>query len=135
MTTLLMFLAISNTDANRYISEPHESDDSNTAEVEAEPEDANFSEQNKSLPQDVRFARSWIDKGYTNELLDPKVRLRSYGKVYHDPVRHRFETALRWEKATVPFHFSVWVLCVSRAGKGGGGTLLGLKSLQWRYGS
>jgi len=116
-----------------YISEPHESDDSNTStETEAYPKDATFSEQ-KSLPQDVRFARSWIDKGYTNELLDPKVCLRSYGKFYHDPVRYRFETALRWEKATVPFHFSVWVLCVSRVGNGGGGTLLGLKSPQWSY--
>lgn len=78
MTTPLMFLAISNMGANRYISEPHESDDSNTStEAEAYPSDATFSEQNKSLPQDVRFARSWIDKGYTNELLDPKVCLRS----------------------------------------------------------
>ncbi|KAH9177808.1 phospholipid:diacylglycerol acyltransferase [Lactarius sanguifluus] len=58
-----------------YISEPHESDYSSTsAEVEAYPRDATFSEQNTSLPQDMAFARSWIDKDYSNERSNPKIR-------------------------------------------------------------
>lgn len=58
-----------------YISEPHESDYSSTsAEVEAYPRDATFSEQNTSLPQDMAFARSWIDKDYSNESSNPKIR-------------------------------------------------------------
>ena len=74
--------------ANRYISEPHESDYSSTStEAEAYPRDTTFSEQNTSLPQDMTFARSWIDKDYSNESSNPKVCLRGYGKVYHDQVR------------------------------------------------
>ncbi|KAH9048475.1 Lecithin:cholesterol acyltransferase-domain-containing protein, partial [Lactarius hengduanensis] len=68
-------LAIMTMGANRYISEPHESDYSSTsAEVEAYPRDATFSEQNTSLPQDMAFARSWIDKDYSNESSNPKIR-------------------------------------------------------------
>lgn len=66
---------------NRYISEPHESDHSNVSNEAETPKEATFSEHNASLPQDMKFARSWIDKDYTNELLDPKVCLHSYGKV------------------------------------------------------
>ncbi|KAH9060542.1 Lecithin:cholesterol acyltransferase-domain-containing protein [Lactarius vividus] len=58
-----------------YISEPHESDYSSTsAEVEAYPRDATLSEQNTSLPQEMAFARSWIDKDYSNESSNPKIR-------------------------------------------------------------
>ncbi|KAI9441206.1 Lecithin:cholesterol/phospholipid:diacylglycerol acyltransferase, partial [Lactarius indigo] len=56
-----------------YISEPHESDYSST-EAEVCPRDATFSEQNTSLPQDMTFARSWIDKDYSNESSSPKIR-------------------------------------------------------------
>ncbi len=59
---------------NRYISEPYESDHSNTTEAGAPPEDATVSRINTSLPQDMPFARSWIDKDYTNERTNPKVR-------------------------------------------------------------
>jgi hypothetical protein len=123
-----------NMGVNRYISEPHESDHSNAStEAEAAPKEATVPEHSTSLPQDMRFARSWIDKDYTNELLDPKVCLRSYRKFTVTSLRCRFEMALRWEKATVLFHFSVWGPCVSRVGKGSGGTLLALGSPQWRY--
>ncbi|KAF8273417.1 Lecithin:cholesterol acyltransferase-domain-containing protein [Lactarius quietus] len=58
-----------------YISEPHESEYSNTStKAEAYPKDATFSGQITTLPQDVRFARSWIDKDYTNDLSNPKIR-------------------------------------------------------------
>ncbi|KAH8996300.1 LACT-domain-containing protein [Lactarius akahatsu] len=67
--------AIMNMGANRYNSEPHESDyGSTSADVEAYPRDATFSEQNTSLPQDMAFARSWIDKDYTSESSNPKIR-------------------------------------------------------------
>ena len=78
MTILLMFWDIEY-GVNRYISEPHDSDYNNPSiEAEAHPNNATFSEQNTNLPQDVVFARSWIDKDYTNELLQPKVCLRNY---------------------------------------------------------
>jgi hypothetical protein len=69
--------------ANRYISEPHESYSNTSTKAEAYPKD---SERN-TREMTYGFARSWIDKDYSNENFNPKVCFRSYGKVYPDHVR------------------------------------------------